>query len=391
MNSNSISYALVFLFCVTSVLFPVFILNKLVFVPLLLLSVYCFFLDRLRTFSPFLIFLVFIYGFVLALFTNSDFALARQMLFGSVTLFLIYLIISQEIDMSRLLKSVGIVFASAMCFGAVMIMLLPSSAISTQFLGFYTRNELGFYGVRNFGGLQMFMLHHRASPFMIIPLCLFFVSFLQGRKRDIFWVAIILMAVFFTASRALMLMSGLSIVALYFFNRGWVVRLAVLALAVPVLTGAFFYLLTATSMFNLDETSNSIKVGHLVSFYHQLDLGTLLMGNGIGNFFYTSGYGLSVAQTEITWMDTIRFFGLPLSVVLLLSIVMPGRDFKLHDRECFNARLIMLIYLLISMSNPVLFNSFGFIVILWYWGVLLRFSTARPEGRPVYHLERSCP
>lgn len=166
-------------------------------------------------------------------------------------------------------------------------------------------------------------------------------------------------------------MAVLTMLALFLYRSSWLVRMAVFSTLVPAVLGCLAYLWMFTSMFSPAETSNSIKLGHLISFYDSIDVTTLLLGNGSGSYFFTSGYDRWVAQTEITWMDSVRFFGAPLSIVLLGAIIFPnGTLFFRHWRQV-SARTIIVIYLFMSFSNPVLFNSFGFIVVLWYWSQAL--------------------
>lgn len=371
MNTSRLSYSLIFLYCLCSILFPVFIFNKLLYVPLILASLLFALVRKVRTISPFVVFGIFLYGFLLSFFNQSDFALSKQMLLGCTTLFFIYFIDHENVDMTSILKAVGLIFAAFMCGMSLLVMLLPGSALGAAILNFYTTYELGFYGVRQFGGLQMFMLHHRSSPFLLVPLSLFFLSFMAGRRRDVLWISLILLCIFFTASRALMLMAALAMLVLFLYRSSWLVRMAVFSTLVPVALGGLAYLWMFTGMFSPTETSNSIKLGHLVSFYDSVDVSTLLLGNGSGSYFFSSGYDRWVAQTEITWMDSIRFFGAPLSIILLGAILFPTGQLFFRDWRQVSARTIIVIYLIMSFSNPVLFNSFGFIVVLWYWSQAL--------------------
>lgn len=368
---SRLSYLLVLLYCLSSVLVPVFVLNKLLYVPLVLMSLWYALLRPVRTISPLLIFAVFLYGFLLSLVGDSDFSLSRQMLLGCTTLFFIYFIDRQHVDMTSVVKTVGVMFALLMCTISLLVMLAPNSALGGSLLSFYTKQELGFYGVRQFGALQMFMLHHRSSPFLLIPLAAFLTSFMSGRRRDSVWIILILTCIFFTASRALMLMAGLVLLILFLYRSSWVIRSIVLLTLVPIAGLGLGYLWVSTSMFSATETSNSIKIGHLLSFYDSMDFPMLLVGNGSGSYFFTSGYDRWVAQTEITWMDSIRFFGVPLTVVLLMSILFPARKLFFKGWEQVSALATILVYLVMSFSNPIIFNSFGFIAVLWYWSHVL--------------------
>ncbi len=381
MRAFGLSHLLIFVYCLSSVLVPVFIINKLVYVPLILCSMWVALARPVRTLSPVLVFLIFLYGFVVSLFAHSDFALAKQMLLGSSTLFFVYLVVDQGVNMTSIIRTVGVVFAGVMTFMSLMLLLQPSSVVGAALLSFYSTHELGFYGIRQFGGLQMFMLHHRASPFLLVPLSLFFASFMAGRRRDILWVILITLSIYFTASRALMLTAAITMFVLFIYKASWQARFVSFLLLVPSVVVGVAYLWLSTSIFSVTETSNSIKLGHLLSFYKMLDVPTLLWGNGSGSYFFTAGYERWVSQTEITWMDAIRFFGLPLSMLLVMTILFPTNNVSTKLWEQVSARIVILIYLVMSFSNPVLFNSFGFIVVIWYWSVMLRCKDEQVEAK----------
>lgn len=362
----------ILLYCLVTVLVPVFILNKIIFLPLFAVSVYLLLSRPVITFAPFVVMLIFAYGFVVGVFSGADIDLARQMLLGGGALFLIYVINEFQVDMERAVKATGAIFAATMCVFSFFLMVVPGSFIGDALLDYYNANELGYYGIRNFGNLQMFMLHHRSSPFLLVPLSLFFLDFLKVKKAlSLIFVMVILAAIVCSASRALMAMAVVSLSVLYFSHKSWSMRLTIMVVAVPIAAFALSYLIGETSIFSSDEQSNSIKIGHLISFFEVVDWKMLLVGNGLGAYFYTEGYGSIVSQTEITWMDSIRFVGLPLSIVLLVVLFFPARKVA-SDSVASSSRLIMFLYVVMSMSNPVLFNSFGFLVILWYWSIVMK-------------------
>ncbi len=326
----------------------------------------------LSTVAPVIVFLIFLYGFLLGLIGNTDADFSRQMLLGAVSLFLIYSIVEFRVDMGEIVKSVGAIFALFMCVFSFVLMAEPGSFLGMALLDFYNANELGYYGLRSFGGLEMFMLHHRSSPFLLLPLSLFFIDFLQVKRFwSLFFVIVILMAVVWSASRGLIVMAAVSMLVLYFYNKNWSARLLMLCILVPVIVLGMGYLLTETSIFSSDEQSNNIKIGHVISFLKVADWKMLVFGNGLGSYYYTEGYGELAAQTEITWMDSIRYVGLPLSLLLFSVLLFPNRRY-IASVQGSSSRLIIVMYLLMSLSNPVLFNSFGFLVILWYWSVVIK-------------------
>ncbi|WAT30629.1 hypothetical protein [Pseudomonas sp. GXZC] len=362
---------LVLLYGLATVLLPVFVLNKLIFIPLFFLSICALISRPVKIFAPVLVFMIFLYGFLLGEVNGADPELARQMLLASTSLFLIYVIYAFDVDMGFTVRLIGALFATVMCIFSFSVMLAPDSALSTLLLNFYIANDLGFYGVRDFGGLDMFMLHHRSTPFLLVPLSMFFLDFLKSRKLlPLSLVVVMLVAIICSASRGLMVMAVVALFVLFFYQKRWGVRLILLLVAIPLLAFVLDYLVVQTSFFNAGEQSNSIKIGHVLSFLEVADWKMLIFGNGLGSYFYTEGYGRLVSQTEITLLDSIRYVGIPLTTVLFAAFLFPKTKYVSNTNMSSN-RLIMFMYVLVSLSNPVLFNSFGFFVILWYWSMLI--------------------
>jgi hypothetical protein len=97
---------------------------------------------------------------------------------------------------------------------------------------------------------------------------------------------------------------------------------------------------------------------------------SLVFGRGLAHLYFTVGAGGFKSNTEITPMDMVRYFGLFLTLLLYYVIVFPVRGIKAYTGENLVDVLIFLVYLLLSFTNPILFNSMGMLVILWYWSRL---------------------
>ena len=123
------------------------------------------------------------------------------------------------------------------------------------------------------------------------------------------------------------------------------------------------------SLFNSNESGNSIKLKSAGSFIEWANGFHLLYGNGLASYFYSSGRGYAVAQTEITVLDNIRYFGIFGALALYFYIFFPKKGIKF--KEFYIPFIIMLLYTLMSITNPVLFNSYGSLVVLWYWSSII--------------------
>jgi hypothetical protein len=70
-------------------------------------------------------------------------------------------------------------------------------------------------------------------------------------------------------------------------------------------------------------------------------------------------------------MDMARFFGVPLMLILFFVLFFPTSDTKSYGGENLTRVLIFSLYVGISLTNPVLFNSFGLLFVVWYWSNVL--------------------
>jgi hypothetical protein len=52
-------------------------------------------------------------------------------------------------------------------------------------------------------------------------------------------------------------------------------------------------------------------------------------------------------------------------------LLFPSLRHRGVDRGKLKAIVIFVVYLLMALTNPVLFNSFGLMIVVWYWSRML--------------------
>lgn len=328
--NNDAATFLIFICCLSNVFVPVFLLNKLIFAALFMVFIGFLVFRSTVMFALLMVQAVFIYGLISFFLSGTDHVSGRQIVFGSVALFLICFINNFKFDMSRALKVTGGISVLVMCGKSFLLIALPSLPIGRILSEYLNSNELGFCGVRDFCGLHMFMLHYRSTPFLLVALSLFFIDFLSDKKISVFFFVIVIVivisvAIVCSAFRALMVMALVSLSVLYFARKNWSMRLLNILIVVPLFAFSIYILAYETSMFSSSEQFNSIKIVHLISFFGVIEWDVLLFGKALGVYFYTEGYRTIVSQAEIAWMDSVRFLGLALSVLLFLVLLFPAR------------------------------------------------------------------
>lgn len=401
MQLGTIYTVLLTIYILSSLLVPLAVINKMVFLLLMVIyGIYVLFvkkehqLEYLKvTKAPLVILAVFLYGFFRGMAGSADLALAKQFLFAAGVLLLIYPIREFNIDMNKILKytaKIYILFFAVYVVYAINLMdftlpqwlentvsLLDNAAV--RWIG-SSLHELcsGTLTKRSFfegSGMQIYL---GTTPFLLILTDILFIDFLKDKKKcDLVFVGLSVLMTLTTGSRTLILLIPASLCVLVWAGLDkkkqiiTAVGLAVLAMA------AFLYLLKFSNFFSLSESSNFVKVGHISSYLEQLNLKNVLLGDGLASFYYSAGTTYEIAHTEITLMDHCRYFGIPLALVVWYLLIVPQnfggwkevRHWKIWCRK--EELLVFLMYLVFAQTNPVLFNSFGLIAVLWYWNIYL--------------------
>lgn len=368
---------LMYIFTISSLLIPAGLVNKIVFIGIISLYGIQFIKTRkskLPTLAPILIMLIYFYGYLKSFTSNSDSALALQFMVFAGMLLLIYPILDNNIKTDNLIKHSGLVltFATFLLYLLLVdeISFIGSSAILKTF------REYGLIsmGYRGFFGEDKLFVHFGNVPFLYLPCCLYFRDYLETKdKKFLFFVALILIAMFLSTSRALVLGFILASFTM-FINRkkGFSKVFRTYGIAIILLVGVIYLNLNST-VFDLSDAGNSIKIGDAKSFFENITFKNLLIGDGLASYYYAGGRGSYLSHTENTLLDSIRYFGLILSFILYCLVLMPTSKLIKFSKNK-DVIYIFIIYLLMSLTNPILFNSLGGFIILWYWSRLLNFK-----------------
>ena len=295
----------------------------------------------------------------------------EEMLMGTVKGFapMVLLLWSPYYPVIRLSK-VPVLLVSTVI--AVLYVVVSSSEVAEIFVWKFVKshNDMIMMTHRSFLGIPIFGMYYKSIISFIFVLFLYYYQLYNVRRyriRTLLAVVVLSFAFLVSGTRATMLlpffMLGLVMYrtfmkwrkAKYFFY-------PVLALFVVALL-----LLVVRLATEQGEASNAIKYAHLTSYGHLFSEHPeyLLWGQGPGAIFYSEGFGAWTAQTEWTYIELLRNYGL-LSVGILAVLLLPLHRL-LQDREnetAFGLAGAYAAYLMIAGTNPLLVSSTGMIVLL---------------------------
>lgn len=360
------------LFFVSTLIAPTTFVNKVVF---LIMSFRCLvdllFADRgaiRQTTAPFFVLAIFVYGFCISQLSASDIALSSQFLLAVFILFLFYYVRAYDIDLDRLVKIGGIwlMFATAVY---VFAKLVPGVPLAQPLGQFFDKVSASAMADRDYiESSSIVTLHLGAVPFLFVPFCLWSKSlFDRFNWRDFALTFASLGFMVLSGSRGLVFIGIVFVTALVVLRVSWTWRIVTIIVAVGCMYAIQVIILSNTLLLSMEDTSNAVKVGHFNSYLDDVTLDSALFGRGLATFYYSSGSGAVKAHTEITPLDMARYFGIPIATLLFLILLLPTRQLAAYTGKNAIYVFAFVLYLALSATNPVLINSYGLMVVLWYW------------------------
>lgn len=341
---------------------PLLPLNKVLFFLIFLMYFIKLLLSNRTTFikvySPAIVLLIFTYGSFVSLVSASfDIELMKQFLLSTSILFYIYIIFDLGLDFNRMfIRAVKVL-------SVVSIVIFLESTIFN--VGFISNVVEGYNTVTlherdvGLGMLQYFRLSTVPVVFIALSYMLFIKE--QSISKNRFWTLIFLTVILISLTRSLLITSTFVFLFSKFNYGSWKFKVLFLTIG----TVSTFALLNS-ALLSTEESSNKTKIDDFHNFITHQSAYPMsnLVGSGVASMFYRKGKGF-YSHTENTLLDSIRFFGIPLAIILYMAFIFPCRiTWSKNAKYIF---MVFLFYLLIAMTNPVLFTSFGYIVVLWYW------------------------
>lgn len=376
---------LLYAFFLASLLIPTFFVNKLLFIAILGMYVVGNRKIQLKIFAPIMIIALFFVGFIHGLLNKCDEGLATQFLLSSALLLLIYPIIHENIDVRAMIKRMTpiyvIVSLLLIVYGINQIPFeLPGFIISfASMLDIAPVNAIGkileeygaiAIGYRSFFGGSGIMIHLGSVPFLLLSVGIYAQDLFENKKDRTKTIIILIGALLVSVvstSRALVLGELLLICFVFLKCQKTLNKVVFFFMFSFIALLAVGYLISESTIFSLSDSSNNVKLGHVRGFFEQLNPKNFILGDGLASYYYSPGVNGNLAHTEVTLLDFIRYFGIFGGIYVYIVLLFPQTKINVRYYKNSFAFVIFLMYLVVSLTNPVLFNSYGVISILFYW------------------------
>jgi len=310
-------------------------------------------------------------GLFAAIFQNEDIDYAFAIgFFKSLTiLFLLFVVIDLNIEADKFLNKYSILIPLLTIPIYIISINFP---ISFAFLYDYlvVEKQVAMIANRQFYGYDILSVYYKTSAVLVFPLSFYSYNFFIKKKGIKNLILIILLFVCLVMSGTRANIISAAIIVLYYLYQYFKIKRNALYTIIGVISifSALTYFILSLS-FAEKEESSEIKSGHFTSFIGNIGDNPqyLLWGQGLGSKSYSTGTSTFLSQTELTYFDLVRFFGLPLTCIFIFLVIYPlvylYQNQLIFERNKY-AVIAFLTYLFIAGTNPLLISSTGMLILI---------------------------
>ncbi len=319
--------------------------------------------------------------FYIAFFVSASLMILRNINYDSdflnmyATTFLllvIFFVNNKKINVNFYFNFVCFIIALLTVVFSIIIIMMPAAAIVIM-----ENEKLGaifmFAERKKFLWWWISSVFHLASPLLILQVALKFCLFLKNhKKKEFIATGFYLVAMFFTGTRANILASVLVVGLIYLYDL-YFVRKRLYKTAFLTVLFCFFSFIAVFLLLTVKNSSSDMKDLHMVSYniLFSESPSYLLLGQGPGAWFYDVGWKKFCLNTEISYLELARMFGLFFMIIIVLLYAYPFIHFiKKPSFFRFSIAIAYLAYLFIAGTNPLLIGPTGFTA-FWYANYLL--------------------
>ena len=289
----------------------------------------------------------------------------RSMLYICIFLFMV------TMRLNVLLKAVWINGIIMAVFTLIMFFLSQLGGIFLAVIYDYCNTSGNFTMAynRNFLGYNVNGLYFTAGSLIIFS---FVYNLYQYRGRlKLVWSIVLFLSLMVAGSRTPMLVQ-LLILLVYLYDKNILGKFLTKVSALFLL--GMLVMVTYLLATQEKEASNEVKYDNFESYVEDMgDKGHLIWGAGLGSEFYAKGRGVKLAYSELSYMDILRIYGLPVGIGFIFLFFAPYFWlWKYFPRSQFLRRYCLgyVLFLILSGTNPLLLGSIGLTALSMFMAIV---------------------
>jgi len=231
-------------------------------------------------------------------------------------------------------------------------------------------------------GHEMFTLFYKTSPLLLFPLGYYFQNlyFVTGKKSEKIYylsaIGITSIPFIFSSTRANIIIF-FTLVVIYSMHYIFIKNQKLFFASLILFAFCAICLIPSfSSLFSINETSNNIKFIYILDYMNlfKSDYKILFFGQGFNSCFHSTFYNTNIYVTELSYLEFIRIFGLPNTILFLIILFYPIFVFYKNYEQYYAYRYVPIsytCYLIIAGTNPLLLSSTGMIAIVYVYSIMV--------------------
>ena len=210
----------------------------------------------------------------------------------------------------------------------------------------------------HFKTYRMYQIFYKTSPVLVL-----YYSYLLYNKKII--MTIIIAFLLIVSGTAANLLSLFMITVFYLISRILRKKSIKRRIFLFGIIGVISLFILKNRLFYSDDLGNSIKLGHLHSYlnYWKYNFNKFLFGSGIGSGFFSKGRESIVCNTELSYLELIRLYGVFIASYLVMVLIFPLKRLIINKEKEW-LFIGYLAYLGIGGTNPFILGSTGAFVLM---------------------------
>ncbi len=213
-----------------------------------------------------------------------------------------------------------------------------------------------------FLGAEIPSFYFNVSPLYIFPFVHYLYNYrIEKSKINLFWLLVSLLGIMATINRTNIFIALIaSFIYFLFYNKKILILISLIMILLIDWKLIYQYL---ESIFSATETSNFKKLGYLDQYIVKFgDIKIFLFGEGLGSYTFWPSNSEFKSITELTYFEMIRYYGIFGAFFLITLMLYPAFKCLKKSYKTKVAGLAFLFFLIMSSTNPMLFNSIGMLM-----------------------------
>jgi hypothetical protein len=230
-----------------------------------------------------------------------------------------------------------------------------------EYLNYESKSAMLTY--RNLGPYRIPMIYYKTVVLLFIGCAIVYERKKElGPKKTFVLFALMFAALFLSGTKTNQLLSVFLICILIFSTlklKSRIIYTCFLSYAVILCLPFVFNEISGSS-------ENYVKQINFIAYIDLLvsNVNYLFVGDGFGSYFYSPAHNLAVTNTELVYLDLLRWFG-GIFIVLIIFLISPL--FLLIRRNEFVLFASYLSYLVVMGTNPLFISSTGMLAMVYYY------------------------